>query len=134
MKKFLVVAGLALSSLTVVSAKTYDIVLSNPTKVGSVQLKPGQYKLKVDGANAVFTDANSSKTFSTPRNRLSPTSDGMSAVPVKASAATANACSIISVCVTSSSRWRLAISATFGDGSAALTIRTFSGDIVIAKR
>ena len=36
MKKFLVVAGLALSSLTVVSAKTYDIVLSNPTKAGSV--------------------------------------------------------------------------------------------------
>ena len=66
MKKFLVVAGLALSSLTVVSAKTYDIVLSNPTKVGSVQLKPGQYKLKVDGANAVFTDATSSKSFTTP--------------------------------------------------------------------
>ena len=66
MKKFLVVAGLALSSLTVVSAKTYDIVLSNPTKVGSVQLKPGQYKLKVDGSNAVFTDANSSKSFTTP--------------------------------------------------------------------
>ena len=66
MKKFLVVAALALSSLTVVSAKTYDIVLSNPTKVGSVQLKPGQYKLKVEGANAVFTDATSSKSVSTP--------------------------------------------------------------------
>jgi len=66
MKKFVVVAALALSSLTVVSAKTYDIVLSNPTKVGSVQLKPGQYKLKLDGANAIFTDSGSSKTFSTP--------------------------------------------------------------------
>jgi hypothetical protein len=66
MKKFVVMAALALSSLTVVSAKTYDIVLSNPTKVGSVQLKPGQYKLKVDGANAIFTDANTSKSFTTP--------------------------------------------------------------------
>jgi hypothetical protein len=66
MKKFAIVAALALSSLTVVSAKTYDIVLSNPTTVGSVQLKPGQYKLKVEGANAIFTDANSSKTFTTP--------------------------------------------------------------------
>ncbi len=66
MKKFLVVAALAFSSLTVVSAKTYDIVLSNPTKVGSVQLKPGQYKLKVDGVNAVFMDLNSAKSFSTP--------------------------------------------------------------------
>src|SRR5881394_1082517 len=66
MKKFLVVAGLALSSLTIVSAKTYEITLSNPTKVGSVQLKPGQYKLKVDGSNAVFTDLNSAKSFTTP--------------------------------------------------------------------
>jgi hypothetical protein len=66
MKKFVVIAALTLSSLTVVSAKTYDIVLSNPTKVGSVQLKPGQYKLKVDGANAIFTESNSSKSFSTP--------------------------------------------------------------------
>src|SRR3954470_24169002 len=66
MKKFLVVATLAFASLTVVSAKTYEITLSNPTKVGSVQLKPGQYKLKVDGANAVFTDINSSKSFTTP--------------------------------------------------------------------
>jgi hypothetical protein len=65
MKKFAIVAVLALSSLTLVSAKTYDIVLSNPTTVGSVQLKPGQYKLKVDGANAIFTDANS-KSFTTP--------------------------------------------------------------------
>src|SRR6476659_5044245 len=66
MKKFVLVAALAVSSLTIVSAKTYDIVLSNPTKVGSVQLKPGQYKLKVDGANAIFTDLNSSKSFTTP--------------------------------------------------------------------
>src|SRR5437763_1791096 len=66
MKKLLVVAALALSSLTVVSAKTYEIILSNPTKVGSVQLKPGQYKLKVDGSNATFTDENSAKSFTTP--------------------------------------------------------------------
>ena len=66
MKKFLVVSALALASLTVVSAKTYEITLSNPTKVGNVQLKPGQYKLKVDGSNAVFTDLNSAKSFTTP--------------------------------------------------------------------
>jgi hypothetical protein len=66
MKKFVLVAALAVSSLTIVSAKTYDIVLSNPTKVGSVELKPGQYKLKVDGSNAIFTDLNSSKSFTTP--------------------------------------------------------------------
>lgn len=66
MKKFLVVAGLALSSLTVLSAKTYDIVLSNTTKAGNVELKPGQYKLKIDGNNAIFTDTNKGKSFTTP--------------------------------------------------------------------
>jgi hypothetical protein len=66
MRKFLVVAALAVSSLTIVSAKTYEIILSGPTKAGNVELKAGQYKLKVDGANATFTDVNSSKSFTTP--------------------------------------------------------------------
>jgi len=66
MRKFLVVAALAISSLTIVSAKTYEIILSGPTKAGNVELKAGQYKLKVDGANAIFTDINTSKSFTTP--------------------------------------------------------------------
>lgn len=66
MKKFLVVAALALSSLTVLSAKTYEIVLSGKTKAGSIELKPGQYKLKVEGNNAIFTDTSKGKSFTTP--------------------------------------------------------------------
>ena len=66
MKKFLVVAGLALSSLTVLSAKTYDIVLSSKTKAGALELKPGQYKLKIEGNNAIFTDTSKGKSFTTP--------------------------------------------------------------------
>src|ERR1041385_9242086 len=66
MKKFLVVAGLTISSLTLVNAKTYDIVLSNKTTAGSLELKPGQYKLKVDGNNAIFTDTSKGKSFTTP--------------------------------------------------------------------
>jgi hypothetical protein len=66
MRKFLVVAALAVSSLTIVNAKTYEIILSGPTKAGSVELKAGQYKLKVDGANAIFTEINSAKSFTTP--------------------------------------------------------------------
>jgi hypothetical protein len=66
MKKIMVVAALALSSLTVVSAKTYEIILSAPAKAGSVTLKAGQYKLKVEGTNATFTEVNSSKSFTTP--------------------------------------------------------------------
>jgi len=66
MRKFLVVAALAVSSLTIVNAKTYEIILSGPTKAGNVELKAGQYKLKVDGANAIFTDINTAKSFTTP--------------------------------------------------------------------
>jgi hypothetical protein len=66
MKKFFVVAALAICSLSIVSAKTYEIILSSPTKAGNVELKAGQYKLKVDGANATFTDVNSAKSFTTP--------------------------------------------------------------------
>jgi len=62
----MVVAALALSSLTIVNAKSYDIILSSLTKAGNITLKPGQYKLKVDGTTATFIDLNTSKSFSTP--------------------------------------------------------------------
>jgi len=66
MKKMFLTAVLAVSALTIANAKTYDIVVSNTTKAGSVQLKPGEYKLKVEGSNAVFTSVDSAKSFSTP--------------------------------------------------------------------
>jgi hypothetical protein len=66
MKKIFLAGVLSLASLTIVSAKSYEIVLSAPTKVGTVQLKPGQYTLKVQGSNAVFTSVDTSKSFTTP--------------------------------------------------------------------
>ena len=66
MKKILAIGVLTLSSLSILSAKTYEIMLTTTTKVGSIQLKPGQYKVKVEGANAIFTEGNSSKTFTAP--------------------------------------------------------------------
>jgi hypothetical protein len=65
-KSFLRVASisvLGLASLGIASAKSYDIFLSGPTMVGSTELKPGEYKLKVEGTQAVFTDVQSSKTW-----------------------------------------------------------------------
>jgi hypothetical protein len=47
----------ALASLAFAGGKTYNVTLSKPAKVGSLQLVPGTYQLKVDGSNAVFTDA-----------------------------------------------------------------------------
>jgi hypothetical protein len=52
-KSLLIVGVLGFSSLAF--AKSYDIVLSNPTKAGATELKPGEYKLKVEGSQAVFT-------------------------------------------------------------------------------
>ncbi len=66
MKKLFTVGILAVCSLTVASAKNYEISLSSVTKVGNVQLKAGQYTLKVDGDKAVFTFVETSKQFTVP--------------------------------------------------------------------
>jgi hypothetical protein len=66
MRKLFTVGILAVCSLTIASAKTYELTLSGVTKVGSVQLKPGQYTLKVTGTNAVFTEVETAKSFTTP--------------------------------------------------------------------
>jgi opacity protein-like surface antigen len=67
MKKLLLTSALALSFLSLASAaKVYEIKLSRPTKVGNVQLKPGQYRLKINGGNAVFIEVETSKSFTTP--------------------------------------------------------------------
>jgi hypothetical protein len=66
-KSLLMVGALALASLGIASAKTYDIVLEHPASAGTNQLKAGQYKLKVEGSQAVFTDARDGKSsFSVP--------------------------------------------------------------------
>jgi hypothetical protein len=38
--------------------------LSAPTKAGATELKPGEYRVKVEGSQAVFTDTQNGKTFS----------------------------------------------------------------------
>jgi hypothetical protein len=65
-KSLFIFGALALSSLGIASAKSYDIVLDAPAKAGATELKPGEYKLKVEGSQAVFTDAQNAKSFSVP--------------------------------------------------------------------
>jgi hypothetical protein len=64
-KSLLIVGALTLTSIGVASAKSYDVVLSNTSKAGSTELKAGEYKLKVDGSMATFTDQDS-KTYTVP--------------------------------------------------------------------
>jgi hypothetical protein len=65
-KSVLLAGVLALSTLSLASAKTYEISLAGPSKAGSITLKPGQYRLKVDGSNAIFTEVETSKQFTVP--------------------------------------------------------------------
>jgi hypothetical protein len=62
-KSLLGVAVLALSAFAVAGPKTYDLVVSNAVKAGDVQLQPGEYKLKLEGSNAVFTDTQTGKSL-----------------------------------------------------------------------
>ena len=62
-KSLLLTATLALAGIA--NAKSYDIVLAAPTKAGSVQLASGEYSLKVQGDNAIFTNVQTGKSFST---------------------------------------------------------------------
>ena len=61
MKSILMVGVLALSTLSLASAKTYEITLSSPSKVGNMQLAAGSYKLTFDANKAVFTNLNTDK-------------------------------------------------------------------------
>jgi hypothetical protein len=66
MKKTLVLGVvLSLSSLCFAGQKSYDVIFSAPATVGGQKLAAGEYKVKVDGANAVFTDSKS-KSVSAP--------------------------------------------------------------------
>jgi len=58
--------ALALFSLSIANAKSYHIMLDNPAKAGNTMLTAGEYKLTVKGANAVFTNTQTSQTVSAP--------------------------------------------------------------------
>lgn len=66
-KRSLALAGvLALSGVFVASAKSYDIMLSNPTKAGTTLLRAGEYRLTLEGSNAVFINSATGKKFTAP--------------------------------------------------------------------
>jgi hypothetical protein len=62
-KSLLIVGALGLASIGIASAKSYDFTLSAPAMAGNTELKPGAYKVKVEGSQAVFTDVQTSKTW-----------------------------------------------------------------------
>ena len=61
MKTILMTGALALSTLSLASAKTYEITVSSPVMVGTSPLPAGSYKLKLEGDKAVFTNMDTDK-------------------------------------------------------------------------
>jgi hypothetical protein len=57
-KSLLTLGALTLATVGLASAKSYDVDLVANAKAGTVELKPGEYKLKVEGSQATFTDQN----------------------------------------------------------------------------
>src|SRR5262245_37535576 len=57
-KSFVLGVVLSLSTLCFAGQKSFTIILDKVTNVGTIKLTPGEYKVKVDGANAVFTNSN----------------------------------------------------------------------------
>jgi hypothetical protein len=58
-RSLLIVGALTLSSLGIASAKSFDVILGAPAMAGNTELKAGEYKLKVEGTQAIFTDQSS---------------------------------------------------------------------------
>jgi translation elongation factor P/translation initiation factor 5A len=65
-KPVFMIGALALVSVGIASAKTYDLHLYETTQVASTDLKAGNYKVKLDGSHAVFTDTENYKSVTTP--------------------------------------------------------------------
>jgi len=66
-KKSLFLAGIvSVCSLAIAGTKSYDVVFDQTAVVGTVQLAPGEYKLKVENGTATFTDVRTNKSVSAP--------------------------------------------------------------------
>ena len=62
----LLVGVLTLSSLAVARTKSYAVSLSEPVKVHNTQLAPGDYKVTIEGSNAVFNDTQKGTSYTLP--------------------------------------------------------------------
>ena len=65
-RSVLILGVLAMSILPIASAKSYSIAFRSPTIAGRAQLPAGEYTLKVEGSNAVFTNVGNHKSVTAP--------------------------------------------------------------------
>jgi len=65
MVSLFIASGLVLASLCAAASRSCVILLAAPTQAGSVLLQPGQYRVSVDGSEAVFQEVRSARSFRT---------------------------------------------------------------------
>ena len=65
-RSLLLLGFLALSLVPMASAKSYAVAFRTPAIAGGTQLPAGEYKLKIEGSNAVFTNVDSNKSVTAP--------------------------------------------------------------------
>ncbi|MFY9727794.1 MAG: hypothetical protein WB579_08615 [Bryobacteraceae bacterium] len=65
-KSLFLVGFVSVCSLALAGTKTYDVVFAQQSVVGTLQLAPGEYKLKVENGTATFTDVLTRKSVSAP--------------------------------------------------------------------
>ncbi|MGQ9635577.1 MAG: hypothetical protein ACUVXB_15200 [Bryobacteraceae bacterium] len=56
MLKRIALVAIALVSFSFASAKSYTIRISDACQAGTVQLQPGEYKVKVEGSKVILLD------------------------------------------------------------------------------
>lgn len=66
MKSILMVTVLAIASLSLASAKSYEIVLNSASTAGQTELRAGHYLVKVNGAFAEFVNIENSHSVMVP--------------------------------------------------------------------
>jgi len=64
-KSLLFIGALALSTVAFAGPKSYEIVIIAPTQAGAAQLAAGEYRLQVEGTNAIFTNIDNNHSFVT---------------------------------------------------------------------
>jgi hypothetical protein len=62
-QSLLFIGALALSTISIASAKSYEILIGTPTQAGRMQLAAGEYRLQVQGSNAIFTNVETNHSF-----------------------------------------------------------------------
>lgn len=65
-KSLLWAGTLLLSVVALAAPKTYNVTLFAPMQAANVQLASGEYRVSVDGSNAVFTETQTHKSLTVP--------------------------------------------------------------------